>query len=119
MTTQEAVQRGALSLLREELRGIEALLGDGRAMNSQSDWDAELARLMGRLRFRQATVKRQIMLAASPPQRAECGPPGPRPEHRPRPRLGRGQRLGQRRLISQSAVVRMDIRAIGSSRSHG
>jgi hypothetical protein len=62
MTIQELVQRGSLTLLSDELERIEALLGDGRAINSDGSWDSDLARLMVRLRFHQARIKHRMAL---------------------------------------------------------
>jgi hypothetical protein len=66
MTTQELVQRGSLELLSHELQSIEALLGDGSAINSDGCWDSDLARLMVRLRFHQARIKHRMALTRLP-----------------------------------------------------
>ena len=67
MTTQELVQRGSLTLLSDELERIEALLGDGRAINSDGRWDSDLARLMVRLRFHQVRIKHRMAFAGKTP----------------------------------------------------
>jgi hypothetical protein len=65
VTTRELVQRGSLELMSDELERIEALLGDGRAINSDGCWDSDLARLMVRLRFHQARIKYRMALVGS------------------------------------------------------
>jgi hypothetical protein len=67
MTTKERVRRGSLALLSDELNSIEALLGDGRAINSDGQWDSDLARLMVRLRFHQARIKHRMALVGALP----------------------------------------------------
>jgi hypothetical protein len=57
-------------LLSEELESIEALLGDGKAINSDGRWDSDLARLMVRLRFHQARIKHRMALVGALPTNA-------------------------------------------------
>jgi hypothetical protein len=65
VTNQELVQRDSLELMSEELERIEALLGDGRAINSDGLWDSDLARLMVRLRFHQVRIKHRMALVGN------------------------------------------------------
>jgi hypothetical protein len=63
-TLRTTLVRGRLTVLQDELNSIEALMGDGCALNCEGQWDRDLARLMNRLRFRQAALKHQIALTA-------------------------------------------------------